>query len=460
MLRAKIGLFSACVLAIACAAPSNAPKLSDKVLGHCDYTGPNSKLPECKDYLGEWKVADAEKECAGAKGTFASGTLCTPKESDTLGVCLLGAKPEQNRIYIVSTNTGKCGGSRTGCEFFGGGYWQPSSVCGGVSTELVVLENASAPPKKVCITPSMAEPAGHSANGQVCAYEGIHGATEEGRSYRKDVSCLPARSGRPYYPKDMDARYDKPDVRRSDAAYLAEEAWVKSQVNAASCVCCHSSDAPNGPSIFDVDRTGSFANQFTDRGVAHGSGDVNSIPLGAWPASENNGFQKSDLEHPDDSIFLSTDPPRMKKFWIAEMKYRGLTAADFVGKDDGFGPLSEQFYFKPAACAPNESIAADGTITWGNGRARYVYVMEATAKAPTVAPNLVLPKGTIWRLDVPPNGTPLVSGSVKYGVVPEGLKQSFPVTGAPAALEKGKQYFLYASADQLLPITRCLMTAP
>lgn len=57
-------------------------------------------------------------------------------------------------------------------------------------------------------------------------------------------------------------------------------------------------------------------------------------------------------------------------------------------------------------------------------------------------------------------GTPLVSGSVKYGVVPEGLSQRFPVAGAPATLESGKQYFLYVTADQMLPITRCLITAP
>ena len=52
-----------------------------------------------------------------------------------------------------------------------------------------------------------------------------------------------------------------------------------------------------------------------------------------------------------------------------------------------------------------------------------------------------------------------MSGSVKYGVVPDGLTQRFPSSGAPAALTAGKQYFLYVSADQLTPITRCLITA-
>ena len=86
--------------------------------------------------------------------------------------------------------------------------------------------------------------------------------------------------------------------------------------------------------------------------------------------------------------------------------------------------------------------------------------MEADAKSPTVWPNLDMPAKTLWRLDVPATGTPLPSGSVKYGVVAEGLSQKFPASGSPAALVSGRQYFLYVSADQLMPITRCLITAP
>jgi hypothetical protein len=89
-----------------------------------------------------------------------------------------------------------------------------------------------------------------------------------------------------------------------------------------------------------------------------------------------------------------------------------------------------------------------------------VFVLSAGSRAPTVYPNLDLPEGTVWRLDVPAAGAPLVSGTVKYGVVPDGLRQRFPATGAPAALEPGRQYFLYVSADQMVPITRCLVTAP
>ena len=434
------------------------PTLSDVRIGHCEYTGPQSRLSECKDYLGAWKNDAAEKDCKDLSGKYEGGSICTPAKTDTLGVCLLGAnKAEQNRTYIVSTDTSRCGGARTGCEVFGGGYWDASPVCGGVNTEIVVLENAFTEPKRKCFTPT----SGPGAGTEVCVWESIHGATKEGRSFREDANCDNSRSGRPYYAKTYDPRYDMPDPRRSDPTYLAEEAWVKSQINAASCVCCHSKASPGGAaSIFDIDREGSLANQLSDRGVAHGSGLVPSIPLGAFPADVNNGFAKSDNQHPDFSIFLTTDPARMKAFWTREQEYRGLTAASFEGVPDGFGPLSEQLYYQPTACAGTEGISSDGTITWGNGRARYVYVMSATSKAPTVYPNLDLPEGTVWRLDVPATGAPLASGSVKYGVVPEGLSQKFPAVGPPAALESGKQFYLYVTADPMLPITRCLITAP
>lgn len=435
-----------------------APKLSDVRIGSCAYTGPFSKLPECKDYVGAWKVEDAAKDCADNRGTFESGVLCSP--SAFLGACLIATKPEQTRTYIATDNTAKCASARSGCETFGGGYWDPAPICGGANEEIVVLEGAFREPQRKCFAPGPGEAPGHSDGGLICVWESIHGATEEGRSFRQDAVCDNSRSGRPYYPKDPDARFGEADPRRSDPTYLAEEAWVRSQINTASCVCCHSTAAPDGlASIFDIDREGSLANQLTDRGVAQGAGVVNSIPLGAFPAAVNNGFSKSDLVHPDDSVFLTTDRARMKAFWQRELDHRGLTAANFVGVPDGFGPLSAQLYYQPKPCEGSEGIAADGTITWGNGRARYVYVLPATSRSPTVYPNLDLPEGTLWRLEVPPEGSPLTSGSVRYGVVREGTRQHFPVAGAPATLESGKQYYLYVSADQMVPITRCLITA-
>ncbi len=123
------------------------------------------------------------------------------------------------------------------------------------------------------------------------------------------------------------------------------------------------------------------------------------------------------------------------------------------------GPIYTQMTFRPSACTGTDGIAADGTISWTGGGARYVYVMEANAANPGVPPNLDLPMGTIWRIDVPFTGMPISSG-VRYGVVPAGTSQRFPAMGAaPAALQSGRQYYLYVMQDVAIPITRCLFNA-
>ena len=71
-------------------------------------------------------------------------------------------------------------------------------------------------------------------------------------------------------------------------------------------------------------------------------------------------------------------------------------------------------------------------LRWTGGDARYLYVLDADSQSPGVPPNLDLPEGTLWRIDVAPTAVPIESG-VTYGVVPEGASQAFP-EGAPAPL--------------------------
>ncbi len=100
-------------------------------------------------------------------------------------------------------------------------------------------------------------------------------------------------------------------------------------------------------------------------------------------------------------------------------------------------------------------MAADGTLTWVGGKARYVYVLDANSTSPGVPPNLDTPLGTQWRIDVPwLDGTPVESGTVRYGVVPEGLRERV----APVPLVSGRQYYLYVLQDIAIPLTRCLFT--
>ena len=444
-----------------CSSPRR-PELSDKRVARCEYQGTNSKQPECKEYLGDWSVTKAEEDCAGRSGSFTVAQACAVPEA--LGTCLIGSDGEQTRTIVGApgASASSCGSMRTGCELFGGGYWEPGALCGGPGAdELVVWTDPFPAARRVCRAPKEGEPRGQSEGGQVCTWEGVHGATEEGRDYRDYASCELSWRQRPYRAAPPNERVNAPDARLEDPTYVAEQQWVKSQVRSQSCTCCHSPTAPSGAAVFDVDRPGSFANQFNDRGLAQAAGWVNSVPLGAFPAAQNNGFQRADLNHPDLSIFMSTDPERMRRFFERELVHRGRTREDFVGKPDGLGQLTEQFLFRPGECSAEEGLGADGTVKWKGGRARYVYVLEAEARSPTVPPNLDLPEGTVWRVDVPQDGTPLAMGSVRYGVVPPGTRQRFPADGsAPARLVSGRRYYLYASADVLMPLSRCLFTAP
>ena len=94
------------------------------------------------------------------------------------------------------------------------------------------------------------------------------------------------------------------------------------------------------------------------------------------------------------------------------------------------------------------------------GDVRYLYVLEADATTPTVPPNLDLPDGTLWRVDVGVDGAPLESG-VSYGEVPSGAAQAFPAEGAaPVELVSGRAYYLAAFVDIIQPATRCVFQAP
>jgi hypothetical protein len=97
-------------------------------------------------------------------------------------------------------------------------------------------------------------------------------------------------------------------------------------------------------------------------------------------------------------------------------------------------------------------------MTWTGGAARYVYVLEPDTDAPGVPPNLDLPDGTVWRLDVAPDSDPVRSGLL-YGDVPPGTSQAFPEQSSATELVSGREYYLYVLFDVYQPLQRCLFVA-
>jgi hypothetical protein len=457
-----VRLLSVAVLlcvAMGCQRNREVPTVPEKVVGHCVYTNKFSEMQECRDYLGEWTDTAAMEDCKDQGAAVVLGVACG--EQERLGYCFLGEGDKLTRVSLLGGDAGKCGSMQRGCELFGGGVFDPAPVCGG---KVVDTGGTGMPtfqqPELTCKDPKPGEPPGMSPGGQVCTWEMISGATEPGRSFMDYASCDRVRTQRPYYPVPPAEDATRADARLEDPTYVAELTWVKSQIEATACICCHSTRAPKGPSNWFVESPGNFINSFYPRGLAMGAGWINTVSFGAYRPEHNNGFSRASPERPNDSIFVTTDAARIARFFEAELAHRGYKREDFANQPYGGGPLDTQLLYQPTACTSGEGVGADGTLTWRGGKARYVYVLEQGTTSPTVPPNLDLPEGTLWRIDVPSTGTPVESGKVRYGVVPTGTSQRFPATGQPTALTSGKTYYLYVLADIIVPITRCTFTAP
>ncbi|MCA9567181.1 MAG: proteinase inhibitor, partial [Myxococcales bacterium] len=187
-----------------------------------------------------------------------------------------------------------------------------------------------------------------------------------------------------------------------------------------------------------------------DDGLGMLAGWVDSTAFGAFDPADNNGFDRETTGLP------TTDIDRMVAFLEGELARRGFEEADFADTKPFGGPLYDQLFgFSPEACRDGQGIASDGTITWTGGGARYVYVMAEDSANPGVPPNLDIPEGTVWRLDVAPDSDPIDSG-LAYGSTPAGTSQAVPATGDAPALKAGTTYYLYVARDVYQPITRCL----
>lgn len=423
--------------------------------GSCVYVNPFSKSDECREYRGGgWSDADRAADCAAQMGTASAGAC---DYAATLGACVLpGAADAFVRIVFPGDDASQCQLTQAGCELFAKGTFTPSSVCEDPNPPADPDAGVFQWPELECVPPLPGEPAGMSEGGEVCTWSMIGGCTEEGRRFADYSSCEPVLTQRPYSPVPPYPPPAEPDTRlQDDPVYAAEQAWVTSQVESCGCVCCHQTSlTPQGAGIWDIEAEGNWINTFSPYGLAFAAGLLDSSPLGAYPAAENNGFDRMTTGLP------TTDIARMQAFFVAELKHRGIDTTQYA--DDPPTPkiFYDQEIYEPGPCEAGQGVGADGTIEWTGGPARYVYVLAGDASNPGVPPNRDLPPGTLWRLDVPSSGAAQASASVRYGELAKGLAQGFPEQGqSPAPLVAGETYYLYVLADIGVPITRCLFTA-
>lgn len=437
---------------------------SPSTLGGCSYKNLFSKGDECKSYTGTgWTAASAAEDCVnamGGPGTFAAGQDCA--FAALLGTCTVAKDGEPAYLLLSGgADATKCASAKMGCETFAGGAFAPGNTCTGTTTG---TDPGTTPgegygstpfvqPYQVCKDPLPGEPAGQGAGGKVCTNVLISGCTEPGRRFEDYGKCADVLTQRPYWAAKPAKATDPADPRLKDPEFMKELAWSKEQVAASACVCCHTTKlTPNGASNWRIDDEGIWLDGVKDSGMAMMLGLADSTQLGAYPAKDNNGFDRTTLGLP------TTDIPRMQKFLMAEWTRRGKTIEDAKAYAPFGGPLVSQSTYEPTPCEAGEGIGADGKVNWLGGDARYVYVMAPGSKNPGVPPNLDLPEGTVWQVQVP-NTKPAVKSGLMYGQLSGDLVQRVPAAGPAPALVKGKNYYLYVLQDIGFPASRCLFTA-
>jgi hypothetical protein len=183
------------------------------------------------------------------------------------------------------------------------------------------------------------------------------------------------------------------------------------------------------------------------------SGHTDSGVLGAFLPEDNNGFDRLNSAMP------TTDVTRMLAFFQGELDRRGVTEDYLAELLDVGGPLLLQRDYEPEACGEAEGLDESGYLIWKGGEARYLYVLRAGSSNPGLPPNLDIPEGTLWRIDVGYDATPFASG-VAYGAIPNEVIQRMPEVGAPEAWVSGESYYLYVLQDIAIPLARCLFEAP
>ena len=111
-------------------------------------------------------------------------------------------------------------------------------------------------------------PVRDSKVGWFSRYRRIHNRNNCGRSYYDYGSCDTVRTNRPYYPLPGQALGADDDPRHEDESYLRESAWVKSQVEACACICCHTEQAPMGPSKWATDAGVLWTDTMSDTAIS------------------------------------------------------------------------------------------------------------------------------------------------------------------------------------------------
>jgi hypothetical protein len=319
-------------------------------------------------------------------------------------------------------------------------------------------ESPFVPQAKACVSADAVDvPEGTQLEGgELCVWEFFSGNVPAGLQFTDVASCGPVFSQGPGWFTKPQRVYESPASLLDDEQWVAEAEWVKSQIHAGGCSCCHASSSGSGnTSGFDFDAPGVFTDSMTNSQLSMSAGmnDMHQL-FGAFDAADNHGFQR------DLTIWASTDPERMRAFFEGEFERRGGGQQDLDEAQAAFDALFGQVVEDTGPCVTEfEGVRDDGTIYWnGDGTVRRVWIMEEGTPSPAFPPNLDLPAGTLWALYVDVDGEPIANDTLRIGDVPTGSTQQVPAMGMPQLVD-GTTYKIYANRDVMVGQTlNCTFT--
>jgi hypothetical protein len=307
------------------------------------------------------------------------------------------------------------------------------------------------PPYLNCRAPTAADAESGTDSAQVCTHVAISGCTEAGKYFPDYASCDVVRTQRPFWVEAPAKEPSATDPRLADTHFMSELSWVTKQVEACGCTCCHDSRQNDGKTgQWDITRGPIWLDTLSDSGLALFVGDADSSALGAYPAQDNHGFDRSLTGLPTD------DTARMQAFLRAELARRGISAEQSQAVPPFGGPIYTNRFMQPIACTA-QGVDPSGQMQLGAASVRYLYVMSDGSENPGVPPNMDTPEGTLWRLDVLPSADAL-TGSFPYASTPTGSFQVVPERERAPALKKGGRYHFVALRDVGLPVINCTFT--
>jgi len=178
--------------------------------------------------------------------------------------------------------------------------------------------------------------------------------------------------------------------------------------------------------------------------------------FGAFAPEENHGARR------DIVMIPSSDPERLRAFFVSEFERRGGTQED---KDDAQKQMDALFSRKdaePRDCIDPFEGLIDGTLLWNSSQGvRQVYLQEVGSEIPGFPPNLDRPEGTVWAIRMPADMEAIAPGTLVPGELPEGAIQLVPEDGSAPNIESGKRYRFFATPDvMLLNLANCTIEIP